>query len=98
MEQQQSNVKQRTKYREPRKFVVIMHNDDETTFDFVIMVLINTFHKTEAEAENLALAIHNQGKAVVGVYSLDIAKSKIGQVTVLAKEKGFPLLLTYQPE
>lgn len=75
-----------------------MHNDDETTFDFVIMVLINTFHKTEAEAENLALAIHNQGKAVVGVYSLDIAKSKIGQVTVLAKEKGFPLLLTYQPE
>lgn len=98
MEQQQSDVKQRTKYREPRKFVVIMHNDDETTFDFVIMVLINTFHKTKAEAENLALAIHNQGKAVVGVYSLDIAKSKIGQVSVLAKEKGFPLLLTYQPE
>lgn len=98
MEQQQSDVKQRTKYREPRKFVVIMHNDDETTFDFVIMVLIKTFHKTEAEAENLALTIHNQGQAVVGVYSLDIAKSKIGQVAVLAKEKGFPLLLTYQPE
>lgn len=75
-----------------------MHNDDETTFDFVIMVLMNMFHKTEAEAENLALAIHNQGQAVVGVYSLDIAKSKIGQVSVLAKEKGFPLLLTYQPE
>lgn len=98
MEQQQSDVKQRTKYREPRKFVVIMHNDDETTFDFVIMVLMNMFHKTEAEAENLALTIHKQGQAVVGVYSLDIAKSKIGQVTVLAKEKGFPLLLTYQPE
>lgn len=98
MEQQQTDVKQRTKYREPRKFVVIMHNDDVTTFDFVIMVLKNTFHKTEAEAEKLALVIHNQGQAIVGVYSLDIARSKIGQVTILAKEKGFPLLLTYQPE
>lgn len=98
MPQQLSDVRERIKYNYPRLYKVIIFNDDVTTMDFVVMILQKIFHKSEKEAETLMLDVHNNGQAVVGVYTFDIAKTKVNQVSVIAKEKGFPLRLVFQPE
>lgn len=100
MPQEQSSVRerQRTDLREPRRYKVIIHNDDFTTMDFVVMVLMTVFHKSQAEAEQLMLQVHHSDQAVVGIYSYDVAQSKILRATMMAREKGFPLRLTCQPE
>ena len=100
MPKEQSSVRerQRTDLREPRRYKVIIHNDDFTTMDFVVMVLMTVFHKSQAEAEQLMLQVHHSDKAVVGIYSYDVAQSKIQRATMMAREEGFPLRLTCQPE
>lgn len=100
MAKEQSSVRerQRTDLREPRRFKVIIHNDDFTTMDFVVMVLMKVFHKSQAEAEQLMLQVHHSDQAVVGIYSYDVAQSKIQRATMMAREEGFPLRLTCQPE
>ncbi len=90
--------RQRTGLREPRRYKVIMHNDDFTTMEFVVMVLQTVFFKDAAEAETIMLAVHHSGKAVVGVYSYDIAVSKIKKAMDMARRNGFPFRLTYEPE
>lgn len=82
------------KIKEPPKFNVIMHNDDITTMDFVVYVLVKIFRKSEDEAETLMLKIHNEGSAIVGTYSQDIAQSKANYTMNLAKANNFPLQLT----
>jgi ATP-dependent Clp protease adaptor protein ClpS len=100
MAKEQSSVRerQRTDLREPRRYKVIIHNDDFTTMDFVVMVLMKVFHKSQAEAEQLMLQVHHSDQAVVGIYSYDVAQSKIQWATMMAREEGFPLRLTCQPE
>lgn len=100
MAQEQSNVRmrQRTDLREPRRFKVVMFNDDFTTMEFVVMVLKQVFFKTEEEAYALMLQVHHSDKAVVGIYSYDVAVSKVQRATALARENGFPLRLTAEPE
>ena len=100
MAKEQSSVRerQRTDLREPRRFKVIIHNDDFTTMDFVVMVLMKVFHTSQAEAEQLMLQVHHSDQAVVGIYSYDVAQSKIQRATMMAREEGFPLRLTCQPE
>ena len=66
--------------------------------DFVVMVLMTVFHKSQAEAEQLMLQVHHSDQAVVGIYSYDVAQSKIQRATMMAREEGFPLRLTCQPE
>lgn len=75
---------------------VIMHNDDVTTMDFVVMVLATIFHKSELEAEAIMLKIHHEGKAVVGTYYYDIAVTKQMQTMRLARENHFPLVVTVE--
>lgn len=82
----------------PRRFKVIFHNDDYTTMDFVVMVLKDHFRKTDSEAIHLMLTIHKAGRAVVGVYTRDVAESKAKKVMDLAREHGMPLMLTTEPE
>ena len=96
MAKEQSSVRerQRTDLREPRRYKVIIHNDDFTTMDFVVMVLMTVFHKSQAEAEQLMLQVHHSDQAVVGIYSYDVAQSKIQRATMMAREEGFPLRLT----
>lgn len=90
--------KQNIDLREPRRYKVVMHNDDFTTMEFVVMVLSTVFHKSEAEAERIMLLIHHSDKAVVGVYSLDIAASKAAKATEMARAEGFPLRISVEPE
>jgi ATP-dependent Clp protease adaptor protein ClpS len=81
---------------EPEQYKVILHNDDYTTMDFVIEVLMKIFHKSLIESEQIMLKVHKTGKAVCGIYTYDIAQTKVYQVRQLAKKNGFPLLATFE--
>ena len=100
MAKQQSSVNEhvRSDIREPRRYKVYIHNDDFTTMEFVVKVLVTVFFKSEAEAETLMLKVHQSDKAVVGVYTYDIAVSKVRKATQMARDEGFPLRLTYIPD
>ncbi len=92
-----AGVKERIKVKKPQHYQVVMHNDDFTTMDFVVDVLKTIFGKEQSEALALMLAIHHSGKAVVGVYSYDIAASKAEKTMQLARDKGYPLRCTTEP-
>ena len=100
MPKEQSAIKERqhTKLREPRRYKVTMLNDDFTTMEFVVKVLVSVFFKSEAEATRLMLQIHHTDKAVVGIYTYDVAASKVEKATRMARDEGFPLRLTCEPE
>lgn len=92
------DVVERPKTKRPRRFQVVFHNDDYTTMEFVVHVLIKFFHKSETEATQIMLNIHHKGYGVVGVYTRDVAETKASQVTDYAKEHGHPLKCTAEPE
>lgn len=75
----------------PPQYKVLMHNDDYTTMDFVVSTLEMIFRKSAAEAHRIMLAIHNRGVGVCGIYSHEIAESKVSRVHNLARQAGFPL-------
>ena len=85
------------KVAEPPKFAVLLHNDDYTTMEFVVEVLTNDFSKSSEEAMALMLKVHNEGKAVAGIYSFEIAEAKVAKVLDKARKGGFPLRLTMEP-
>ena len=99
MPKEQSLVRERqdNKLREPRRFNVIIHNDDFTTMDFVVEVLVQVFFLSPGNAHSLMLEVHNTGKAIVGSYTRDIATSKAEKATRMARDNGFPLRLTVEP-
>ena len=80
--------------KEPSKFAVILHNDNVTTMDFVVEVLVQIFHKPVPEAAALMIDVHENGQAIAGIYNFDIAATKKAQTDQRAAEKGFPLKLT----
>jgi len=91
--------------QEPQMFKVLLHNDDYTSMDFVVEVLIGIFHKThaqfhksEAEAVQIMLQIHEKERAICGVYSFEIAQTKAQQVKQSAKQNEFPLLATIEED
>lgn len=100
MEKQQTSYKEKEKIdlKEPRRYKVIIHNDDFTTMEFVVKVLVTVFFKSESEAGSLMMGVHRTGSAVVGVYSYDIAMSKVRKATDMARAESFPLKLTISPE
>lgn len=93
-------VKERTdnKTKEPGQYNVIMHNDDFTTMDFVVEVLVDIFHKDEATAQALMLNVHRKGRAVVGRYPYDIAVTKVNAALTRAKAQGYPFRMTLEEE
>jgi ATP-dependent Clp protease adaptor protein ClpS len=84
-------VKGDEELREPKMYRVILHNDDYTTMDFVVEVLVSVFHKPAAEATKIMMDVHKKGKGVCGVYTYDIASTKVSIVHQLAKRREFPL-------
>ena len=97
-EQSATKERQRTDLREPKRYKVTIYNDDFTTMEFVVMILKQVFLKSEEEAEALMLQVHHSDKAVVGIYSYDIAVSKARKATNMAREQNYPLRLTVHPE
>jgi len=83
---------------QPKKYKVILLNDDYSTMDFVIYILIKVFKKNQNEAKKIMLSIHNNGREICGIYTYEIASTKIAQVKTLAREKGFPLKAIMEKE
>jgi len=84
------SLKSRPEVRKPRQYRVIMFNDDYTTRDFVVDVLVGVFHKPVAEATVIMMDVHRKGSGVVGVYTYDIAVTRVNRVHDMAREAGFP--------
>ena len=91
-------VVERPKVDKPRRYVVVFHNDDYTTMDFVVRVLEKFFHMDETQATQVMLHVHHKGYGIVGVFTRDVAETKALQVTTYAKEHGHPLKCTAEPE
>lgn len=88
--------KNQVKIKKPKHYKVVMYNDDYTTMEFVINILVSVFNKKLMEAEKIMLDVHEKGKGVAGIYSHDIAITKVSTAMSMAKEKGFPFKLTVE--
>jgi len=90
--------KPKQKLQKPRMFKVLLHNDHYTTREFVVSILREVFHKTMNEATRIMLHVHTHGMGVAGVYTRDVAETKIRQVEQRAREEEHPLRLSMEPE
>ena len=88
----------RPKLKKPRMFQVVLLNDDYTPMEFVIMVLERFFGLTHQESFDLMLTVHKKGLAVVGIFSHEIAETKVTQVIDIAQRHGHPLQCTLEKE
>ena len=79
------------KLKEPRAFMVVLLNDNYTTREFVVEILMMIFHKNQEEANSIMLNVHCKGRGAVGAYTWDIAQTKANQVHALAKQYEYPL-------
>lgn len=84
--------------KKPELYKVLLLNDDYTTMEFVVEILESVFHKGPAEAYRIMLAVHTQGKGLCGVYSFEVAETKVATVVERAREHGFPLRAAMEPE
>jgi len=91
-------IEERRETKKPRRFKVLLHNDDYTTMEFVVELLTRTFGKSNAEATFVMLMVHRKGIGVAGVYTRDIAETKVAQATRKARDDGHPLLITMEAE
>jgi ATP-dependent Clp protease adaptor protein ClpS len=82
--------------QEPRMYRVLLHNDDYTTMEFVISILVEVFHKRAEQAAAIMLAVHEQGVGVCGVYPHEVAETKVAAVHSRAGRAGFPLKSTME--
>ena len=88
--------KQQTK--RPSMYKVLLHNDDYTTMDFVVEVLMTVFQKSMEEAILVMLNVHRQGRGMCGLYTLEVAETKMNSVHALARNKGLPLRCSVEKE
>ena len=86
------------KLKHPKKYKVYLLNDDYTSMDFVVDILITIFHKSYAQAEIIMLEIHKKERGLCGVYTYEIAETKVSQVHRKAKDSGFPLKAMMEEE
>ena len=86
------------KVKQPRRYKVLLHNDDYTTMEFVIEVLVTFFSKAQTEATQIMLSVHHKGHGVCGVFTREIAETKVAQVSEHARKNGMPLKCTMEAE
>lgn len=90
----QSGTKTELELKKPSMYAVNLHNDDYTTMDFVVEVLMKIFHKSNQEATAIMIAVHEKGHSLVDVFTYDIASTKKMQTDQMSLERGFPLQVT----
>ena len=83
---------------EPPLYRVLLHNDNYTTMEFVVEVLIFVFNKSAEQAARIMLNVHHNGIGMCGIFPYDIAESKVDAVLTLARDRGFPLKCTMERE
>jgi ATP-dependent Clp protease adaptor protein ClpS len=86
------------KVEKPPLYKVLLHNDDYTTMEFVVLVLREVFNKSEQDATRIMLAVHMQGIGVAGVYTFEVAEAKVNRVVDMARAQQYPLLCTMEEE
>jgi ATP-dependent Clp protease adaptor protein ClpS len=86
-----TRTKPKEKTQRPKRFKVLLHNDDYTTMEFVVWVLQTVFHHDETTATEIMLHVHKNGLGVAGVYPREVAEARVAQVDSLAKDHEFPL-------
>jgi len=86
------------KLQKPPLYKVLLHNDNFTTMEFVVFVLMNVFHHTEPEAIRIMLQVHHQEVGIAGVFTFEIAETKVAKASQLAREYDYPLLCTLEEE
>ena len=96
--EERTATRQRRKTKIPRRWQVVVHNDDYTSMEFVVYILVKHFQKSPTEATHVMLQVHYKGSGVAGVFTRDVAESKVAVVTEEAQSSGMPLRLTAEPE
>lgn len=91
-------VETEKKLRRPSLFKVLLHNDDYTTKEFVVQILEYVFHKDNTEAVQIMLHVHRTGIGVAGVYTYEVAETKVKTVEGLARQYEFPLKCSIEEE
>ena len=86
------------KLKRPSMFKVLLHNDDYTTREFVVEVLKAVFHRSQEDATRIMLHVHHNGVGVAGVYTYEIAEMKVRAVQLLAEQRVYPLMLSFEAE
>jgi len=89
------NVQSKT--AKPKMYKVVFHNDDYTTMEFVVSILMSIFHHTEASAVKIMMHIHMHGRGVAGVFTFEVAETKADKVMRMAREHEYPLRCTVEP-
>lgn len=84
--------------QEPKKYKVLMHNDDYTTMEFVVMVLEDIFNKSTAEAHEIMLKVHQEGVGICGIYCFEVAETKAQKVESMANKEGHPLKVSLEED
>jgi len=87
-----------TRVQQPPMYRVLLHNDDFTTKEFVVQILMAVFHKPLAEATSVMWQVHREGHGVAGVFTREVAETKVMTTTNLAREAEFPLRVSMEPE
>ena len=92
------DLEDRQKVEPPKKFKVVLHNDDFTPMDFVIVILMEAFNFNFQKASAITMQVHEQGKGIAGAYSKEIASMKVKRCNQIARSEGHPLLITMEAE
>tara|TARA_R110001583_G_scaffold152332_1_gene304140 strand:+ start:897 stop:1220 length:324 start_codon:yes stop_codon:yes gene_type:complete len=91
-------LQDRQKVEPPKKYKVILHNDNFTPMDFVIVILMDAFNFGFEKASSIMMQVHEQGKGIAGAYSKEIANMKVKRCNQIARSEGHPLMVTMEAE
>ncbi|REJ79614.1 MAG: ATP-dependent Clp protease adaptor ClpS [Acidobacteria bacterium] len=93
-----TRVERKAALKTPPMYRVLLHNDDFTPREFVVLILQHVFHLSEARSTELMLYVHNNGVGVIGIYPFSVAETKVAEVAAASEKANFPLLVTLEPD
>ena len=96
--EQETTTRTRDDVQEPSMYRVLLHNDDYTSMEFVVQILMTVFRKSAGEATRIMLNVHQEGIGICGVYPFEIAETKVETVHRVARDNGFPLKCTMEED
>lgn len=88
----------KTVTKKPKLYKVLLHNDDYTTMEFVVWLLMTVFHHDQSSAQTIMLHVHQKGLGVAGIFTREVAETKVNKTIQLARQHDFPLECTMEPE